>query len=112
MPTSWRTSVRGSDRLARRRECVPNFQELPVDCEPGLAMATRAPFAQPSRPTRQEWCVRDDMVRRDYAVTTIRSYVQIVDARFASTRVRASISPDGVQRLIASAKIFTTARCV
>jgi hypothetical protein len=25
-------------------------------------------------------CLRDELVRRDYAATTIRSYVQIVDA--------------------------------
>jgi hypothetical protein len=35
-------------------------------------------------------CLRDELVRRDYAVPTIRSYVQIVE-HFASTRARASI---------------------
>ena len=35
-------------------------------------------------------CLRDELVRRDYAAPTIRSYVQIVEA-FRSTRARASI---------------------
>jgi hypothetical protein len=35
-------------------------------------------------------CLRDELVRRDYAATTIRSYIQIVEA-FRQHAVRASI---------------------
>ena len=39
-------------------------------------------------------CLRDELVRRDYAATTIRSYIQIVDAcltQFSSEPVISSL---------------------
>jgi site-specific recombinase XerD len=44
-------------------------------------------------------CLRDELVRRDYAATTIRSYVQIVDAFRQQTRARLDrITPAQLRR--------------
>ena len=44
-------------------------------------------------------CLRDEMVRRDYSTTTIRSYVQIVDAFRQHTGARLDrITPAQLRR--------------
>ena len=44
-------------------------------------------------------CLRDELVRRDYAATTIRSYVQIVDAFRQHTGARLDrITPAQLRR--------------
>src|SRR3954469_11098532 len=44
-------------------------------------------------------CLRDELVRRDYAATTIRSYVQIVDAFRQHTEARLDrITPAQLRR--------------
>jgi hypothetical protein len=44
-------------------------------------------------------CLRDELVRRDYAATTIRSYVQIVDAFRQCTGARLDrITPAQLRR--------------
>ena len=44
-------------------------------------------------------CLRDELVRRDYAKSTIRSYIQIVDAFRQQTGARLDrITPDQLRR--------------
>ena len=50
-------------------------------------------------------CLRDELVRRDYAASTIRSYIQIVDAFREQTGARLDrITPAQLRRYLWSAK--------
>ena len=50
-------------------------------------------------------CLRDELVRRDYAATTIRSYIQIVDAFHHHTGARLDrITPAELRRYHRSGK--------